>query len=48
MTLATQVWSYTFDAEYAAAAPFAALLVAVSIIPVWVFTQRMLRHGEAQ
>jgi len=48
ITLATQVWSYTFDAEYAAAAPFAALLVAVSIIPVWVFTQRMLRHGEAQ
>lgn len=46
VTLATEVWSYTADAEYAAAAPFAALLVVVSIIPVWVFTRRMLRQGH--
>ena len=45
-TLATQVWSYTSDGEFAAAAPFAALLVVISIIPVWIFTQRMLRHGS--
>lgn len=45
-TLATQVWSYTSDGEFAAAAPFAALLVVISIVPVWIFTQRMLRHGS--
>lgn len=41
-TLATEVWSYTNDGEYAAAAPFAAMLVALSIAPVWVFARRML------
>jgi iron(III) transport system permease protein len=46
ITLATEIWSYTADAEYAAAAPFAALLIAISIIPGYVFTQRMLRYGE--
>ncbi|MFT0533605.1 ABC transporter permease [Castellaniella hirudinis] len=46
VTLATEVWSYTADAEYAAAAPFAALLVLVSIVPVWVFTRRMLHHNR--
>lgn len=45
-TLATQVWSYTSDGEFAAASPFAALLVVISIVPVWIFTQRMLRHGN--
>lgn len=42
VTLATEVWSHTNDAEYAAAAPFAALLVAVSALPVYVFTRRTL------
>jgi iron(III) transport system permease protein len=42
VTLATEVWSHTNNAEYAAAAPFAALLVAVSIVPVYVFTRRTL------
>ncbi len=46
VTLATEVWTYTANAEYAAAAPFAALLVVVSILPVWVFTRRMLQHGR--
>lgn len=46
VTLATEVWSYTSDAEYAAAAPFAALLVMLSILPVWVFTRRMLHQGN--
>lgn len=47
ITLATEVWSHTSDAEYAAAAPFAALLVVLSIVPVYVFTQRLLRYGES-
>jgi iron(III) transport system permease protein len=42
VTLATEVWSHTNNAEYAAAAPFAALLVAVSVAPVYVFTRRTL------
>lgn len=48
ITLATEVWAHTADAEYAAAAPFAALLVLFSLIPVYVFTQRLLRYGEMQ
>jgi iron(III) transport system permease protein len=48
ITLATEVWSHTSNAEYAAAAPFAALLVAFSVLPVYVFTRRLLRYGEAQ
>ncbi len=39
-TLATEVWSHTNDSEYAAAAPFAALLVMVSALPVYLFTRR--------
>jgi iron(III) transport system permease protein len=46
ITLATEVWSYTNDGEYAAAAPFAAMLVVLSILPVWVFTRRMLHHAR--
>ncbi len=45
ITLATEVWAYTSDAEYAAAAPFATLLVLLSVIPVWVFTKRMLHQA---
>ncbi|HVI28797.1 iron ABC transporter permease [Hansschlegelia sp.] len=41
-TLATEVWSQANEGRYAAAAPFAALLVAVSAIPVYVFTRRSL------
>ncbi|TAM86562.1 MAG: iron ABC transporter permease [Candidimonas sp.] len=48
VTLATEVWSHTYDAEYAAAAPFAALLVLVSIVPVYFFTQRFLQFGESR
>lgn len=42
VTLATEVWSHTNDSEYAAAAPFAALLVVVSALPVYFFTRRSL------
>jgi iron(III) transport system permease protein len=43
LTLATEVWSYTNDAQYAAAAPFAVVLVLASVLPVYVFTQRSLK-----
>jgi iron(III) transport system permease protein len=43
VTLATEVWSHTNDSAYAAAAPFAALLVLISGLPVYVFTIRTLR-----
>lgn len=43
VTLATEVWSHTNDSAYAAAAPFAALLVLISGIPVYIFTLRTLR-----
>lgn len=40
VTLATEVWSHANDGEYAAAAPFAALLLLVSALPVYLFTRR--------
>lgn len=45
-TLATEVWSLTNDGSYAAAAPFAALLVLVSGVPVYIFTLRTLKEGR--
>ncbi|WP_263145411.1 iron ABC transporter permease [Pseudomonas sp. RIT-PI-AD] len=39
-TLATAVWSHTANLEYAAAAPYAALLVLVSGLPVYLLTTR--------
>ncbi|MBZ9938090.1 iron ABC transporter permease [Mesorhizobium sp. BR1-1-16] len=41
-TLATEVWSLTSDGAYAAAAPFAAALVLISGLPVYIFTLRTL------
>ena len=32
-TLATQFWTYTSDFSYGAAAPYAALMVAISAVP---------------
>ena len=43
VTLATEVWLHTNDSAYAAAAPFAALLVLISGVPVYIFTLRTLR-----
>jgi iron(III) transport system permease protein len=40
-TLATQFWTYTTDFSYGAAAPYAALMVAISAIPAYVLGQRM-------
>ncbi len=42
VTLATEFWSYTSDRAYGAAAPFAAVLVLISGLPVYVFTMRTL------
>jgi iron(III) transport system permease protein len=42
VTLATEVWSHTNDGQYAAAAPFAALLIAASVLPVYLFTRQSL------
>ncbi|MBV9653920.1 MAG: iron ABC transporter permease [Acetobacteraceae bacterium] len=46
VTLATEFWSYTSDRAYAAAAPFAATLVLISGVPVYVFTVRSLGIRE--
>ncbi len=46
VTLATEFWSYTSDRAYGAAAPFAAALVLISGVPVYLFTMRALRVVE--
>ena len=40
-TLATQVWSHTSNIEFAAAAPYAALLILESGLPVYLLTTKM-------
>jgi len=40
-TLATQFWAYTSELSYGAAAPYAALMVAISAIPAYLLTRRM-------
>ena len=47
VTLATEFWNYTSDRAYGAAAPFAATLVLVCGVPVYVFTMRTLRITRA-
>jgi iron(III) transport system permease protein len=49
-TLATQFWAYTGNVSYGAAAPYAAAMVAISIVPAvllgrW-FDRRDLRRGR--
>ncbi|WP_203701595.1 ABC transporter permease [Asanoa iriomotensis] len=39
-TLATELWTHTSTASYAAAAPYAALLVGVAAIPTWLLGRR--------
>lgn len=46
-TLATEFWNYTSDRAYGAAAPFAAVLVLVCGVPVYLFTVRLLRVDRA-
>jgi iron(III) transport system permease protein len=38
-TLATELWTQTSTASYAAAAPYAALLVLLSAVPTWLLTR---------
>ncbi len=40
-TLATQFWVYTSDFSYGAAAPYAALIVAISAVPAYLLSRRM-------
>ena len=40
-TLATQFWAYTSELSYGAAAPYAALMVAISAIPAYLLSRRM-------
>jgi iron(III) transport system permease protein len=40
-TLATQFWTYTTEFSYGAAAPYAALMVAVSAVPAYLLSRRM-------
>jgi iron(III) transport system permease protein len=40
-TLATQFWTYTTDFSYGAAAPYAALMVAISALPAYLLSRRM-------
>lgn len=40
-TLATEVWAHTSNFEFAAAAPYAALLILISGVPVYLLTTRM-------
>jgi iron(III) transport system permease protein len=40
-TLATAVWAHTSNVEFAAAAPYAALLIVVSGLPVYLLTTRI-------
>jgi iron(III) transport system permease protein len=39
-TLATELWTHTSVAAYAAAAPYAALLVVLSAVPTWILAAR--------
>jgi iron(III) transport system permease protein len=39
-TLATRLWRHTSVVEYAAAAPYAALLVAIAAVPTWLLVSR--------
>ena len=40
-TLATQFWAYTTDFSYGAAAPYAAMMVAISAVPAYLLSRRM-------
>jgi iron(III) transport system permease protein len=40
-TLATQFWAYTTELSYGAAAPYAALMVAISAVPAYLLSRRM-------
>jgi iron(III) transport system permease protein len=47
-TLATQFWAYTSELSYGAAAPYAALMVAISAVPAVLLGQRMVRISQME
>lgn len=44
-TLATRLWTYTGNESFAAAAPFAVLLVLLAAVPAWLMISRMLKEA---
>jgi iron(III) transport system permease protein len=47
-TLATQFWAYTSEFSYGAAAPYAALMVAISAVPAYLLSRRMSTLGRTE
>jgi iron(III) transport system permease protein len=47
-TLATQFWAYTSELSYGAAAPYAALMVAISAVPAYLLSRRMSTLGRVE
>jgi iron(III) transport system permease protein len=47
-TLATRFWAYTSELSYGSAAPYAALMVAVSAVPAYLLSRRLGRPAEAR
>jgi len=50
-TLATQFWTYSTNFAYGAAAPYAALMVAISAVPAYLLSRRMtagVRRGAGR
>jgi iron(III) transport system permease protein len=45
-TLATQFWAYTSEFSYGAAAPYAAVMIAISAVPAYMLSRRMRLPGE--
>ena len=45
-TLATQVWADTTTLAFAAAAPYAAVMVALSLLSTWILARRFGRTGD--
>lgn len=45
-TLAVKVWEHTTNVEYAAAAPYAVLLILISGLPVYLLTMRSFSNGR--
>jgi len=43
-TLATQFWAYQTNAAYGAAAPYAAVMVALAAVPSYILTMWFDRH----
>lgn len=45
-TLAIKIWEHTSNAEFAASAPYAALLILISGLPVYLLTMRSFTHKK--